>query len=93
MEWLYLVNVVCRTVYYGEYNCYGLGANRAKRVRWSRDQSAPYFKKDIIGARSCLRPVLTHFKKRGPHHALGIMDYLLEKLPGKVTYTLLDLYG
>ncbi|KAM0011106.1 putative pectinesterase [Helianthus debilis subsp. tardiflorus] len=55
-----------RTVYYGEYRCYGPGANRSKRVRWSRelsrDESAPFLNKTIIGGRSWLRPTPTHFK-------------------------------
>ncbi|PWA51996.1 pectinesterase 11 [Artemisia annua] len=68
-----------RTVYYGEYNCYGPGANRAKRVGWSRelshDQSAQFLNRDIIGARSWLRPLPTHFKKRRPQHVFDVKDY------------------
>lgn len=66
-------------MYYGEYNCYGPGANRAKRVGWSRelsrDQSAPFLNRDIIGARSWLRPIPTHFKKRRPQHVFDVKDY------------------
>ncbi|XP_047312652.1 putative pectinesterase 11 [Impatiens glandulifera] len=29
-----------RSVYYGEHNCYGPGANRGRRVKWSRDLSS-----------------------------------------------------
>ncbi|XP_076945948.1 putative pectinesterase 11 [Bidens hawaiensis] len=54
------------TVYYGEYMCYGPGANRSKRVKWSRElsrvESAPYLNKTLIGGRSWLRPTPTHFK-------------------------------
>ncbi|XP_038902622.1 putative pectinesterase 11 [Benincasa hispida] len=56
-----------RTVLYGEYKCYGPGANRAKRVAWSRslstDEAAKLFTKDIIGGRAWLRPAPSHFKR------------------------------
>ncbi|KGN61801.1 hypothetical protein Csa_006548 [Cucumis sativus] len=55
-----------RTVLYGEYKCYGLGANRDKRVVWSRslstDEASKLFTKDIIGGRAWLRPAPSHFK-------------------------------
>ncbi|GAV58265.1 Pectinesterase domain-containing protein [Cephalotus follicularis] len=55
------------TAYYGEYKNYGPGANRAKRVRWSRslssDEVSPFLTKDMIGGRGWLRPVPTHFKR------------------------------
>ncbi|XP_030478454.2 putative pectinesterase 11 [Cannabis sativa] len=54
------------TVYYGEYKCYGPGANRSKRVGWSRsltsDEAASYLTKDMIGGRDWLRPSPTRFK-------------------------------
>uniref|UniRef100_A0A803NQR4 Pectinesterase n=2 Tax=Cannabis sativa TaxID=3483 RepID=A0A803NQR4_CANSA len=54
------------TVYYGEYKCYGPGANRSKRVGWSRsltsDEAASYLTKDMIGGRDWLRPPPTRFK-------------------------------
>ncbi|KAI3815149.1 hypothetical protein L1987_14805 [Smallanthus sonchifolius] len=56
-----------RTVYYGEYKCYGPGADRSKRVGWSRelsrDEIAPFLNKTMIGGGSWLRPPPTHFKK------------------------------
>ncbi|KAK1414448.1 hypothetical protein QVD17_30192 [Tagetes erecta] len=56
-----------RTVYYGEYKCYGPGADRSKRVGWSRelsrDESAPFVNMTMIGGRSWLRPTPTRFKK------------------------------
>ncbi|XP_009621417.1 putative pectinesterase 11 [Nicotiana tomentosiformis] len=56
------------TAYYGEYKCYGAGANRSKRVGWSRslsnEEAAPFLTKNMIGGRSWLRPAPTHFKRR-----------------------------
>ncbi|KAL8223786.1 hypothetical protein R6Q57_019261 [Mikania cordata] len=56
-----------RTVYYGEYKCYGPGADRSKRVGWSRelshDESAPILNMTMIGGRSWLRPAPTRFRK------------------------------
>ncbi|KAI3712204.1 hypothetical protein L1987_70755 [Smallanthus sonchifolius] len=56
-----------RTVYYGEYKCYGPGADRSKRVGWSRelsrDESAPFLNKAMIGGGNWLRPPPTRFKK------------------------------
>ncbi|XP_071689013.1 putative pectinesterase 11 [Rutidosis leptorrhynchoides] len=61
-----------RTVYYREYKCYGPGANRSKRVRWSRElsreESAPFLNKSMIGGRSWLRPTPTHFRKHVHHN-------------------------
>ncbi|GAB4837896.1 Putative pectinesterase 11 [Ancistrocladus abbreviatus] len=55
------------TAYYGEYKCYGPGANRTQRAAWSRSltskEAAPFLTKDMIGGRGWLRPVPTHFKK------------------------------
>lgn len=55
------------TVCYGEYKCYGPGANRTKRVKWSSslssDEAAPFLTMDMIGGRDWLRPVPTHFKR------------------------------
>ncbi|KAL9234700.1 hypothetical protein vseg_009538 [Gypsophila vaccaria] len=42
-----------RTVYYGEYKCYGPGANRSKRVQWSRnltEQEVSTFSKNLKSA-------------------------------------------
>ncbi|KAG9135087.1 hypothetical protein Leryth_011586 [Lithospermum erythrorhizon] len=56
-----------RSVYYGEYKCSGPGANRSKRVTWSKsltkDEAAPFLTKGMIGGRGWLRPSPTHFKK------------------------------
>ena len=55
------------TVYYGEYQCYGPGANRAKRVGWSKSlsnqEATPFLTKDMIGGQGWLRPSPTHFKR------------------------------
>ncbi|XVF67736.1 hypothetical protein PTKIN_Ptkin10aG0145900 [Pterospermum kingtungense] len=56
------------TVYYGEYKCYGPGADTSKRVQWSHnlsdDEAAPFLTKDMIGGRGWLRPTPTGFKRR-----------------------------
>ncbi|KMT00424.1 hypothetical protein BVRB_9g217270 [Beta vulgaris subsp. vulgaris] len=56
-----------RTVTYGEYKCYGPGANRAKRVGWSKgltnEEAAPFLSKDMIGGRGWIRPAPIKFKK------------------------------
>ncbi|GLT42798.1 hypothetical protein SLA2020_167810 [Shorea laevis] len=55
------------TVYYGEYKCYGPGADTSKRVQWSQslseNQAAPFMTIDMIGGRSWLRPTPSHFKR------------------------------
>ncbi|KAJ6402820.1 hypothetical protein OIU84_014849 [Salix udensis] len=55
------------TVFYSEYKCYGPGADRSKRVGWSRnlsdDDAAPLLTKDMIGGSSWLRPAPTTFKR------------------------------
>ncbi|KAM3743161.1 hypothetical protein ACB098_07G123500 [Castanea mollissima] len=55
------------TVYYGEYRCYGPGAERTKRVGWSKSlsnqEATPFLTKDIIGGQGWLRPLPTHFKR------------------------------
>lgn len=52
---------------YGEYKCYGPGANRAKRVDWSKgltnEEAAPFLSKDMIGGRGWIRPAPIKFKK------------------------------
>ncbi|CAH9054579.1 unnamed protein product [Cuscuta europaea] len=52
-----------RTVYYGEYKCYGAGAKRRKRVDWSRslsnEEAAPYLTIDMIGGKSWIRMLAT----------------------------------
>lgn len=54
-------------VYYGEYKCYGPGAERSERVRWSHslsdDEAAAFLTKDIIGGKDWLRPPPTHFTR------------------------------
>ncbi|XP_062177225.1 putative pectinesterase 11 [Alnus glutinosa] len=55
------------TVYFGESQCYGPGANVTKRVQWSKSLSneevAPLLTMDMIGGPSWLRPTPTHFKR------------------------------
>ncbi|KAF2588936.1 hypothetical protein F2Q70_00041473 [Brassica cretica] len=54
------------TVYYGEYKCYGPGADRTQRVKWSKqlsdDEATVFLSKDFIGGKDWLRPVPSHFK-------------------------------
>lgn len=63
------------TVYYGEYECYGPGATRSKRVAWShsltREEATPFLTKDMIGGSGWLRPVPTHFKRPSTGIALN----------------------
>ncbi|XP_022144190.1 putative pectinesterase 11 [Momordica charantia] len=56
------------TVYYGQYRCYGKGANPSRRVPWSltnmtSQEAAPFFNKSFIGAADWLRPLPTTFKR------------------------------
>ncbi|XP_021284377.1 putative pectinesterase 11 [Herrania umbratica] len=55
------------TVFYGEYKCYGPGANTKKRVEWSQNltsQEAELFlTKNMIGGKSWIRSTPTRFKK------------------------------
>ncbi|XP_002280496.4 putative pectinesterase 11 [Vitis vinifera] len=55
------------TVYYGEYKCYGPGANRTERVEWSRslssDEAVPFLTKEMIGGQGWLRPAPTYFMR------------------------------
>ncbi|XP_022951672.1 putative pectinesterase 11 [Cucurbita moschata] len=56
------------TVYYGQYRCYGKGANPSRRVPWSftnmtTQEAAPFFSKTFIGAAHWLRPLPTNFKR------------------------------
>ncbi|CAI9769872.1 unnamed protein product [Fraxinus pennsylvanica] len=55
------------SVYYGEYKCYGPGANRAKRVNWSHnlsnEEASLFLNKNMIGGRGWLRPAPTRFKR------------------------------
>ncbi|VFQ65731.1 unnamed protein product [Cuscuta campestris] len=48
-----------RTVYYGEYKCYGAGAKRRGRVNWSRslssEEAAPFLTTHMIGGGSWIR--------------------------------------
>ncbi|KAL0741474.1 hypothetical protein Bca4012_082987 [Brassica carinata] len=54
------------TVYYGEYKCYGPGADRKQRVKWSKqlsdDEATVLLSKDFIGGKDWLRPAPSHFK-------------------------------
>ncbi|KAJ8442574.1 hypothetical protein Cgig2_026516 [Carnegiea gigantea] len=46
------------TVYYGEYECYGPGANRSGRVEWSRSlttEEASIISKDMIDGKSWIK--------------------------------------
>ncbi|KAJ8441992.1 hypothetical protein Cgig2_020137 [Carnegiea gigantea] len=56
-----------RTVLYGEYKCHGPGADRTKRVNWSKnltsEEAAPFLTKDLIGGRGWLRPAPNKFKR------------------------------
>lgn len=65
--WICLVYVVYSTVFYGQYKCYGPGARTSERVEWSRsltsEEAAPFLTKDLIGGKSWIRPVPTHFKR------------------------------
>ncbi|XP_065879464.1 putative pectinesterase 11 [Euphorbia lathyris] len=60
-------NINSSKVMYGEYKCYGPGADRSKRVQWSHDlstaQAAPFLTKDIIGGQSWLRSSPNTFTK------------------------------
>ncbi|OVA07049.1 Pectinesterase [Macleaya cordata] len=59
------------TVYYGQYNCYGGGANVTGRVGWSHilsdEEAAPFLSKSMIGGRDWLRSIPTRFKKLIPN--------------------------
>ncbi|CAH8360660.1 unnamed protein product [Eruca vesicaria subsp. sativa] len=54
------------TVYYGEYKCYGPGADRKQRVRWSKqlsdEEATVFMSKDFIGGKDWLRPAPSHFR-------------------------------
>ncbi|KAK1358636.1 Pectinesterase domain-containing protein [Heracleum sosnowskyi] len=56
-----------RTAFYGEYKCYGPGADRSKRVAWSRslskEEATPFLSKGMIGGGGWLRISPIHFKK------------------------------
>ncbi|XVF73769.1 hypothetical protein PTKIN_Ptkin13bG0008300 [Pterospermum kingtungense] len=55
------------TVYYGEYKCYGPGANTKKRVEWSQKltvkEAEIFMTKNMIGGNSWMRSTPKHFKK------------------------------
>ncbi|KAL9245002.1 hypothetical protein vseg_018712 [Gypsophila vaccaria] len=54
------------TAFYGEYKCYGKGADRTDRASWSKglttEEATPFMTKDMIGGRGWLRPAPTKFK-------------------------------
>ncbi|CAA7044804.1 unnamed protein product [Microthlaspi erraticum] len=56
-----------KTAYYGEYKCYGPGADRRQRVKWSKqlshDEATVFLSKNFIGGKDWLRPLPSHFKK------------------------------
>ncbi|KAL8143669.1 hypothetical protein V2J09_016701 [Rumex salicifolius] len=62
-----------KTVYYGEYKCYGPGASKSDRVTWSRalttEEAEPFLTKDMIGGSGWLRPTPATFKKGFSKHA------------------------
>lgn len=53
-----------KTVFYGEYKCYGPGANRTGRVPWSHnltdDEAKPFLSKNFIDADQWLRKLPFH---------------------------------
>ncbi|KAJ8763406.1 hypothetical protein K2173_002289 [Erythroxylum novogranatense] len=55
------------SVFYAEYKCYGPGADRSKRVKWSqslsKDEATPFLTKDMIGGKTWLRAPPTYFKR------------------------------
>ncbi|CAN0909156.1 Putative pectinesterase 11 [Linum grandiflorum] len=55
-----------RTVFYGEYKNYGPGADRSKRVAWSKklaiDEVSGFLSKNMIGGRSWIRPKPKFFR-------------------------------
>ncbi|XP_019053026.1 PREDICTED: putative pectinesterase 11 [Nelumbo nucifera] len=63
------------TAYYGEYKCYGAGANVSGRVEWSHNlsnaEAAPFLTKDMIGGRGWLRPSPTRFIGRASTKAVN----------------------
>ncbi|CAI9104538.1 OLC1v1003230C2 [Oldenlandia corymbosa var. corymbosa] len=60
------------TAFYGEYKCYGPGADRSNRVQWSHslsnDEVAPFLNRTMIGGRGWLRPAPIHFRNRTEPH-------------------------
>ncbi|WCJ33793.1 Pectin lyase-like superfamily protein [Euphorbia peplus] len=64
--WPSKVNATSK-VTYGEYKCYGPGANRSKRVEWSQSlseaEATPFLTKDIIGGQSWLRSSPSLFRR------------------------------
>ncbi|XVE56066.1 hypothetical protein DITRI_Ditri03aG0207200 [Diplodiscus trichospermus] len=55
------------TVFYGEYKCYGPGANTKRRVEWSQKltnkEAELFLTKDMIGGKSWIRSTPKHFRK------------------------------
>ena len=51
--------LLCRTVYYGEYKCYGPGADNSRRVSWSHQlsdsEAQPFLEIDYIDGGSWLQ--------------------------------------
>ncbi|KZV28864.1 Pectinesterase 11 [Dorcoceras hygrometricum] len=56
-----------RTAYYGEYRCYGPGANVSRRVNWSHSLSSqeakPYLTEEFIDGAAWIRSVPSHFRR------------------------------
>lgn len=64
-----------RTVFYGEYECFGPGARLAGRVSWSRslsaDEVAPFLNISMIDGEAWLSPPPTHFRNSSVGAAEG----------------------
>ncbi|XP_077242289.1 pectinesterase 11 [Tasmannia lanceolata] len=56
-----------RTVFYGQYRCYGPGANLSGRVGWSHElsseEAAPFMTKTMIDGLDWLRPTPSRFRR------------------------------
>ncbi|MQL97140.1 hypothetical protein Taro_029823 [Colocasia esculenta] len=56
-----------RTVFYGQYNCFGPGAKLNGRATWTRalssGEAAPFMSKSMIDGETWLRRPPTHFRK------------------------------
>ncbi|KAL5558022.1 hypothetical protein UlMin_034233 [Ulmus minor] len=57
-----------KTVYFGQYKCYGPGARISKRVEWAHnnltsEEAAPFLTKDLINGKAWIRPTPSKFKR------------------------------